>query len=159
QFSVFFEYARTTHKILDHPSALPYAANSFDIVLGSGVLEHVPMDYESLKELYRILSPDGVLAISYLPNWLSINEWHRRIVRRREFHRRLYGMSEIRQLLKRVGFYPIAADYHTFFWPRLVERAGLAGLEPTASKLLARLAPVQILSSTLRIIAQKVQMM
>ena len=58
----------------DH-ATLPFDNNSFDCVIGSGVLEHVAMDYESLKEIYRILKPDGRLIITFLPNKFSYAEF------------------------------------------------------------------------------------
>jgi ubiquinone/menaquinone biosynthesis C-methylase UbiE len=46
---------------------LPYPDDSFDAVLASGVLEHVPLDYESLKELHRVLRVRGRMIVTYLP--------------------------------------------------------------------------------------------
>lgn len=49
--------------------ALPFADNSFDKVICSEVLEHIP-DYQSmLKEINRVLKPDGLLAISVPRSW------------------------------------------------------------------------------------------
>ena len=129
------------------------------LVIGSGVLEHTALDYESLKELHRVIKPDGILVISYLPNWLSIKEWVRRSVTKRDFHRRLYGRGEATQLLKRSGFYPVAARYHTFFWEQLLVAVGLRRWEQGLSSLLARALPAQVFASTLCFVARKVTMM
>ncbi|HYN88482.1 MAG TPA: glycosyltransferase [Ardenticatenaceae bacterium] len=43
---------------------LPFADESFDKVLMSEVLEHLPNDRIALREIYRILRPGGILAIS-----------------------------------------------------------------------------------------------
>lgn len=147
-YPVFSNYAHNEHRRLTDEVTLPYPSHCFDAVIGSGVLEHAAMDYESLKELRRVIKPDGVLIISYLPNWLSVNEWVRRVIRKRDFHRRLYRLSEIRQLLKRAGFYPIASGYHTFFWDRLVESLGLSRW-PLIGRLLRQVVPVQVFGSTL----------
>src|SRR2546425_11131093 len=40
--------------------ALPFADNAFDLVVTSGVLDHVPLD-EGLSELARVISPGGYL--------------------------------------------------------------------------------------------------
>ncbi len=43
---------------------LPFAANEFDTVFCSQVLEHTPEPWRLLAETYRILSPGGVLILS-----------------------------------------------------------------------------------------------
>jgi len=52
---------------------LPFADNSFDLIVCSEVLEHIP-DYESvLAEIDRVLKPGGQLAVSvprFSPEWL-----------------------------------------------------------------------------------------
>lgn len=44
--------------------ALPYGDNSFDGVILSEILEHVDDDVAGLKEVYRVLKPGGVVAIT-----------------------------------------------------------------------------------------------
>ena len=46
---------------------LPFEDESFDRVLTSEVLEHLPDDAAALREIHRVLKPGGVLAIS-VPN-------------------------------------------------------------------------------------------
>jgi SAM-dependent methyltransferase len=59
--------------------ALPYADNTFDAVLLSEILEHIDQDVEGLREVYRVLKPGGVVAIT-VPNanypflWDPINK-------------------------------------------------------------------------------------
>jgi glycosyltransferase involved in cell wall biosynthesis/ubiquinone/menaquinone biosynthesis C-methylase UbiE len=43
---------------------MPFAGNSFDAVLLSEVLEHIPDEAMALREIRRILKPGGVLALS-----------------------------------------------------------------------------------------------
>ncbi len=155
QYPVFHEFARSTHSRLDDPIVLPYASNFFDAVIGSGVLEHTAMDYESLKQLHRVLKPHGLLIVSYLPNWLSFHEWMRREVRKENFHLRLYGISETIQLLKRSGFYPLEVRYNTFFWERLAAIVGLRKWQRSVSSILGRCLPIQVFSSTLCFVARK----
>lgn len=159
QYRRFYEFAELSYAQLDDVVRLPYDDETFEVVIGSGVLEHAALDYESLKELYRILKPEGVLIITYLPNWLSIQEWRRRVICRRGFHRRLYGLGETRQLLKRSGFYPIVSGYHTFFWQRALTRLGFGGGTRTLAGILAAICPLTLFSSTLCFIAQRVRSM
>jgi SAM-dependent methyltransferase len=47
--------------------ALPYADNAFDAVILSEILEHIEDDVAGLREIYRVLRPGGVVAIT-VPN-------------------------------------------------------------------------------------------
>ncbi|MFT4300014.1 MAG: class I SAM-dependent methyltransferase [Aeromicrobium sp.] len=48
---------------------MPYEDGSFDVVLASEILEHVPEDVRAIRELVRILAPGGMLAVT-VPRWL-----------------------------------------------------------------------------------------
>jgi SAM-dependent methyltransferase len=159
RYPVFHDFGRPAHTSLDDPIRLPFASNIFDAVIGSGVLEHTAMDYESLKELHRVIKPDGVLVISALPNRLSVQEWVRRVIRRRDFHRRLYGMAEAAQLLKRSGFYPVFRGYHSFFWERRLGALGLRRWERGLTAALKTAAPLHVFGSTLCFVARKITVM
>lgn len=113
QYSVFHSFAGLHYQRLRHAFQLPYQDSCFDMVIASGVLEHVPMDYESLKELNRVLKPGGRIAIAYLPNRRSVQEWWLRVSGRGDFHRHLYGRGELTAMLLRCGFLPLAAGYQT----------------------------------------------
>jgi SAM-dependent methyltransferase len=112
EYPVFFQFARLRYQRLRDTVRLPYADATFDAVVASGVLEHVPMDYESLKEIYRVLRPEGSLVVTYLPNRASVEEWSRRR-RSREPHVRLYSLSGLRGLLLHTGFRPLVIGYQT----------------------------------------------
>jgi SAM-dependent methyltransferase len=113
-FRVFRGFARPAYTRLSSAVEIPYPAATFDAVIGSGTLEHVAMDYESLKEIYRVLRPGGLLVVTFLPYRLSWIEWYNRCVRKEAFHRRLYGKTELDRLLKRTGFWPVEIRFHTF---------------------------------------------
>jgi SAM-dependent methyltransferase len=59
--------------------ALPYPDDTFDAVILSEILEHIDDDVAGLKEIYRVLKPGGVVAIT-VPNanypfwWDPINK-------------------------------------------------------------------------------------
>jgi SAM-dependent methyltransferase len=48
---------------------LPFADGTFDCVIASEILEHVPEDDKAIAELVRVLKPGGALAIT-VPRWL-----------------------------------------------------------------------------------------
>jgi 2-polyprenyl-3-methyl-5-hydroxy-6-metoxy-1,4-benzoquinol methylase len=48
---------------------MPYADGSFDVVLASEILEHVPEVDQAVAELVRITAPGGIVAIT-VPRWL-----------------------------------------------------------------------------------------
>ncbi|OBB03666.1 methyltransferase [Mycobacteriaceae bacterium 1482268.1] len=48
---------------------LPYDDGTFDCVIASEILEHVPQDDRAIAELVRVLKPGGALAIT-VPRWL-----------------------------------------------------------------------------------------
>jgi hypothetical protein len=68
-------------------------------------------------------------------------------------------MGEAEQLLKRSGFYPVAAGYHTFLWERLLSAVGLQRWERGLARFLSRLLPLHLLVSTLYFVARKVKVM
>lgn len=78
KFTPFKEDNPNKHFALLSANALtlPFADNTFDKIICSEVLEHIP-DYEgALKEINRILKPGGLLCASvprFWPEWLC---WH-----------------------------------------------------------------------------------
>lgn len=54
---------------------LPFAEDTFDVVFGVAVLEHVQNLDLVMKEAIRVLKPHGMLWAN-LPNFNSIHEWH-----------------------------------------------------------------------------------
>jgi ubiquinone/menaquinone biosynthesis C-methylase UbiE len=109
----FHQYAGLEYHRLENGIRLPYADASFEAVIGSGVLEHVAMVGESLKELHRILANNGVLVITFLPNARSYTEFLARRMKVNYHHRR-YSPRQIEQLLLHYGFEPVMIAYHQF---------------------------------------------
>jgi SAM-dependent methyltransferase len=135
EFRVFRDHSRVQYRTLTDIADLPYASNTFDAVVASGVLEHTAMDMEALKTLFRVIRPDGTLVLTYLPYRWSWAERRKRRVAKEGFHRRLYGKREAETLLKHFGFYPIEIGFQTFV-PNVVE-----GKLPSPLKRL--LAPIR----------------
>jgi SAM-dependent methyltransferase len=88
---------------------LPFAAGSFDVVVGVGVLEHVSElggdERASLGELARVLVPGGTLLTFHLPNETGWVEGTIRALRlNRHHHQRRFEAGEIRRLWGEAGF-------------------------------------------------------
>ena len=96
--------------------------NSFDTVIACDVLEHVPEDLEAMRELQRILSPDGVAVLTVpqadhltekveLPSDASAADRLR--LAGQEDHQRIYG-EDFAGLLQQVGFHVTPVDESSF---------------------------------------------
>lgn len=77
---------------------LPYADETFDCVIASEILEHIPHDDAAIAELIRVLKVGGTLAVSvprWLPErvcWLLSDEYHSN----EGGHVRIYRASDLR---------------------------------------------------------------
>ena len=153
QYGIFHRYAGVEYRQLNEAVRLPYESGQFNAVIASGVLEHVAMDYESLKELYRVMQVGGQLVMTYLPNRLSWGECRMRRTHQLA-HRRLYSPRLIRELLLRTGFYPKSVGYQTKFDQLPATTRPVRRLKPVAKLLQAHRV-----ASCLCIIATKVDCM
>jgi SAM-dependent methyltransferase len=158
-YADFFDRSQATFRRLTDEVELPYAAGSFDAAVGSGVLEHAPLDYESLKELRRVLKPGGVLAVTYLPHLYSYSEWLARHVRRTGFHKRLYSKRGAVELFRRAGFHPLKIERQTFALETVADRLGLGALGAALAPWIYRLTPLKLVCSTLSVVAVKEKVM
>jgi SAM-dependent methyltransferase len=105
-------------------TALPFADASFDRVVASEVLEHIPDDARALGELTRVLRPGGTMAVtvpSLLPErvcWLLSEEYHAPFVP--GGHVRIYREWELRSRMREAGLKPGAAHHahalHSPYW-------------------------------------------
>jgi SAM-dependent methyltransferase len=50
-------------------TAMPFPDGSFDVIIASEVLEHIPADQAALREISRVLAPGGTVAVT-VPAWL-----------------------------------------------------------------------------------------
>ena len=69
------EYSVDISFVQGNGYALPFEDNVFDFVYCAQVLEHVRRKDKFIKELYRVLEPDGIAFIS-APNKLWYKEEH-----------------------------------------------------------------------------------
>lgn len=96
------------------PVKLPFSAECFDVVLSSGVLEHVDSDDASLKEISRVLKKDGTFLIYMLPNKYSYIEFLSDRLGRGD-HPIKYSRASITNLLGKNGFQVLSIGYQNFF--------------------------------------------
>jgi len=164
-YRAFFDFAQLKYSQLTHPYHLPYDDNVFDAVIGSGVLEHVPIDSESLKELYRVVRPGGVFIMTMLPNRYSYTEWLNRRLHN-PHHLRRYSRSEALNMFIHHGFLPIRSGYHQIL-PTLSSPKGGLFDSSVANKLVERMSylnvwlekvwPVNYLSTNIFVVGRKVE--
>ena len=135
---------------LRHPFELPFANGTFDCATSFGVLEHVPYDLESLKELRRVLKPDGLFYVSFLPYRTS---WTQALARWRGdlYHDRLYGIRGIRRLAHDAGFEVLSSRLGQLL-PKNVTPRPLSPLLEPVDQVLCRYTPLAFLATNLEVL-------
>jgi SAM-dependent methyltransferase len=84
---------------------MPFAGQSFDAVLLADVIEHLPEPDKCLKEIGRVLTPDGALFLT-TPKWRADRMWDKH-------HVKEYTPEDLRNLLL-LYFSDVRLS---FFWP------------------------------------------
>jgi 2-polyprenyl-3-methyl-5-hydroxy-6-metoxy-1,4-benzoquinol methylase len=102
--------------------ALPFDDASFDCVICSEVLEHIPEHEKALSELVRVLKPHGHLVVSvprYFSEricWLISSEYHSI----EGGHIRIYKKKKLKEMLTNYGFLCWKINYrhalHAPYW-------------------------------------------
>lgn len=82
---------------------LPFKTATFSHIVCSEVLEHIKDDMTALKESARVLKPSGLSVVTF-PH----RKFYYGIDDRFVHHYRRYELSEIKSLLKSVGFKPVS---------------------------------------------------
>jgi SAM-dependent methyltransferase len=103
---------------------LPFADDTFDKVIASEVMEHIPDDLAALGELVRVLRPGGTLAVTvpaWLPEtvcWALSDEYH--APKAEGGHVRIYTEAELRTKLRGAGLDDgpshLAHALHSPYW-------------------------------------------
>jgi SAM-dependent methyltransferase len=103
---------------------LPYPDDTFDRIIASEVMEHIPDDEGALDELYRVLRPGGTLAVTipaWFPEkvcWALSDEYY--APKSPGGHVRIYTESEMRKKMRAAGLRPGAAHHahalHSPYW-------------------------------------------
>ena len=110
---------------------LPYEDGSFDLVTGLDVVEHLDDDVAGLKEMRRVLRPDG-RALLFVPAFMFLWGVQDDI----SHHRRRYTLPGLRRVVEAAGFRVERMTYAniSFFAPILLGRAlmKVTGLRPAS---------------------------
>jgi SAM-dependent methyltransferase len=103
---------------------LPYPDNTFDHIIASEVMEHIPDDIGAMNELYRVLKPGGKLAITipaWFPEkvcWAITDEYY--APKSEGGHVRIYTEAEMRRKMRGAGLRPREAHnahaLHSAYW-------------------------------------------
>lgn len=106
---------------------LPFGDGTFDCVIASEILEHVPADDRAIAELVRVLKPGGALAVTvprWLPEricWMLSEEYHSN----EGGHVRIYRASALREKILARGMrythrHHAHALHSPFWWLKCV---------------------------------------
>jgi SAM-dependent methyltransferase len=109
---------------------LPFAGETFDAAVLGEVLEHIPDDSAALREVARVVRPDGVLAVSVPADPARFGPsdcWAGHV--RRYTKPQLVGACEESGfgVVRCVGWgFPVSALYHRHLYERRLDRQGSA---------------------------------
>jgi SAM-dependent methyltransferase len=103
-------------------TALPFPDGAFPRVIASEVLEHVPDDEAAIREIARVLSPGGVVAVT-VPRWLpericwALSDSYHQVA---GGHVRIYRAAELLARLRAAGLQPLGSHsahaLHSPYW-------------------------------------------
>ncbi|MDO5606841.1 MAG: methyltransferase domain-containing protein [Capnocytophaga sp.] len=113
---------------------LPFADNSFDVILCNHVLEHIPDHRKAIQELFRVMKPNGTgifqvpqdysRSITFEDNSITDPKERTRIFGQYD-HVRIYGMDYF-DILRNEGFTVEALPYAATFSEEEIERYRIA---------------------------------
>jgi SAM-dependent methyltransferase len=122
---------------------LPFADGTFDRVITSEVLEHIPDDLGAMREIFRVTRPGGTVAVTvptYLPelvNWAISSEYHAPLSV--GGHVRIYRRGQLKDRLRSVGL-EVTGHHHAhalhspYWWLRCAVGLDKADNHPLVKK-------------------------
>ena len=102
--------------------SLPFPDASFDVVMASEVLEHIPADELAMTEIARVVRPGGRVAVTVPRYWPERVCW----ALSRDYHDvagghvRIYRGDDLAERLRRAGLQPTGSHHahalHSPYW-------------------------------------------
>ncbi len=138
---------------LTHAYQLPFSDEYFDVVISMGVLEHVPQDTESLKEIFRVLKPKGLFFCFFLPYQWS---WTQKLAHWRGnfYHDRLYSKRQVREMMNDVDF-TLLDLWHRQLFPKNSLRYPNYPIFEKIDQVLCVHTPLKYLATNIEFVAVK----
>ena len=112
----------SAHTVRGTAYSLPFADGTFDRIVAAEVLEHLPADTDAMSELFRVLKPGGIIAVS-VPRWLpekvcwALSDAYHEV---EGGHVRIYKGSQLRARLEDTGLQYEGAHHahglHSPYW-------------------------------------------
>jgi SAM-dependent methyltransferase len=102
--------------------ALPFPNDSFDRVIASEFLEHIWQDETAIAEIFRVVRPGGLVAVSVPRRWpericWTLSDAYHEV---QGGHVRIYRADRLLSTLKRAGLEPLSSHYahalHSPYW-------------------------------------------
>jgi SAM-dependent methyltransferase len=125
--------------------SLPFAEQSFDVVISSDVLEHLTRPHQHLSEVHRLLKPGGVYLVK-TPNRrpAELYYWLRDLYDHHIWHPSMFSPAELKRALTATGFAP------SFLPVAELTAAQLRKIPTESARTLARNLPISRLPTTLQ---------
>ena len=102
--------------------ALPFPDNSFDRVIASEILEHIGQDEAAIAEIFRVVRPGGLVAVSVPRRWpericWALSDAYHEV---QGGHVRIYRGHQLLAALQSAGLEPFGRHYahalHSPYW-------------------------------------------
>jgi 2-polyprenyl-3-methyl-5-hydroxy-6-metoxy-1,4-benzoquinol methylase len=97
--------------------ALPFKSESFDVVINSQVIEHIPEDPKIINEMWRVLRPGGTLILGTPDygrwSWVALEWMYGKVLEGGYAHEHIthYTRQSLAELIQASGFEVLDCKY------------------------------------------------